>query len=95
VLATNANFHGIDINVPYVTYPGGTLDPWYGLSLTNATGTINKKSQVVVIEGTAHCRDMYSPRSADSPQVIAAQEKIAQAVADYLDAHKGCGKRLR
>ncbi|CAK4679810.1 unnamed protein product [Aphanomyces euteiches] len=41
-------------------WPGGTIDPWSALGFTNTTKPVNSHSDVVYIEGTAHCADMYS-----------------------------------
>merc|ERR1712137_649515 len=56
------------------------------MGFTNTTVPPNPESQVVYIEGTAHCGDMYSTRPTDSPELQWAHVRIAEAVEQYLQA---------
>ena len=60
IAATNKYYGGLKINVPNVVFSNGNIDPWSSLSLNNVTGTVNSKSEVLLINGTSHTRDMYS-----------------------------------
>ncbi|CAK4208906.1 unnamed protein product [Aphanomyces euteiches] len=60
-IANTLKFYGgLKVDVANVVWPGGTIDPWSALGFTNTTKPVNPHSDVVYIEGTAHCADMYS-----------------------------------
>ncbi|KAF0694116.1 Aste57867_14983 [Aphanomyces stellatus] len=82
--ATIKTYGGLKIDVENVVFSSGTIDPWTGLSLTNATGTVNAKSQVIDIEGTSHCRDMDSREPTDSGHLVWAHQRIEAAVDGFL-----------
>jgi len=86
IAATNKKYGALKIDVPNVVFPSGTIDPWSALALSNSTGTVNPRSEVIYIEGTSHCRDMLAPSANDLPQIIFAHEKIANAVARFLSS---------
>ncbi|ETV96330.1 hypothetical protein H310_10492 [Aphanomyces invadans] len=70
----------MEINVDNVIFPTGTIDPWDGLALNNKTGVVNSKSEVVDIQGTSHCRAMFSR----SGHVVWAHERIESAIDGFL-----------
>ncbi|CAK4636257.1 unnamed protein product [Aphanomyces euteiches] len=53
-------YGGLKVNAADVLWPGGTIDPWSALGFTNTTKPVNPLSDVLYIEGTAHCADVYS-----------------------------------
>lgn len=64
-----------------VLYVHGTLDPWHVLGLYTSE---NPQTPTILIEGTAHCADMYEPRDEDLPQLKSARVKIAQFIKGLL-----------
>lgn len=51
-----------------ITIPNGSMDPWHALALTNRsdaffsnTQQLSQQEQLVFIEDTSHCRDVYAP----------------------------------
>ena len=80
-----------------ITMPNGSCDPWHSLSVINETGYFYDDSQkttdsetIVFIDGTAHCREMYSPGAfaplgfPDSGPVVWAHQKVNASVREYL-----------
>nr|AIG55853.1 secreted protein [Achlya hypogyna] len=84
IAAKRAEFHGLDIDVENVIWPGGTIDPWHALGFTNTSQPKNPKSKVVFIDGTSHCGDMNSPQPSDSPALQRAHQQIDAAIASYI-----------
>ncbi|KAH9126381.1 hypothetical protein AeMF1_003195 [Aphanomyces euteiches] len=75
-------YGGLKVNVGDVVWPRGTIDPWSGLSFTNTTKPVNCHSDVVYMEGTAHCADMYS--RADDLAPAWALNRIEANVKNFL-----------
>ena len=58
---------------------------FYMTGVTNSTGTLPEGSeQPDYILGTAHCKDMYSPKPDDPAELTFARQQIAAAVASWL-----------
>jgi len=80
-----------------ITIPNGNMDPWHSLGVVNATGEfyepaeLTRSENVVFIDGTAHCRDMYAPEAFasagfnDTEPVQWAHQVIRQDVARYIN----------
>ena len=65
-----------------VVLPNGTNDPWHVLGVLSAT---NSKNYPVIIDGTSHCADMYSPRASDKPSLTAARKSIRSHVISWVN----------
>ncbi|CAI2350576.1 unnamed protein product [Caenorhabditis sp. 36 PRJEB53466] len=65
-----------------VILPNGNVDPWHALGLYSPTD-----SSVVsyLINGTAHCADMYPARDADVPGLKIVRDLIDQNIATWLN----------
>ncbi|CAL2039664.1 unnamed protein product [Caenorhabditis brenneri] len=65
-----------------VVLPNGNVDPWHALGLYGA-----QDSSVVsyLINGTAHCADMYPARDADAPGLKIVRDLIDQNIAIWLN----------
>ncbi|CAK4103747.1 unnamed protein product, partial [Aphanomyces euteiches] len=61
-----------------------SYDPWSALALSNSTGVVNSKSQVVFIHGGSHCRDMFSSDPTDPAPVQWAHTQVRAAVKRFL-----------
>ncbi|WKX99689.1 hypothetical protein Q1695_014508 [Nippostrongylus brasiliensis] len=85
VANVNAYYGGRDnMNSSYILLPNGDIDPWHALGklLSN-----NKKIIPVVINGTAHCADMYGPAANDLPTLTAARKTIFAQLKQWLDSY--------
>uniref|UniRef100_A0A914WLA3 C-type lectin domain-containing protein n=1 Tax=Plectus sambesii TaxID=2011161 RepID=A0A914WLA3_9BILA len=63
-----------------VVLPNGSVDPWHALGILTTKGT----ATAALITGTAHCADMYPPRSADPPGLTQARITIDQKIASIM-----------
>ncbi|KAH9112681.1 hypothetical protein LEN26_011447 [Aphanomyces euteiches] len=84
VAATNQRYGGFKIDVENVVFPSSSYDPWSALALSNSTGVVNSKSQVVFIDGGSHCRDMFSSDPTDPAPVQWAHTQVRAAVKRFL-----------
>uniref|UniRef100_A0A0N5BCB7 Serine protease K12H4.7 n=1 Tax=Strongyloides papillosus TaxID=174720 RepID=A0A0N5BCB7_STREA len=64
-----------------VILPNGLVDPWHALGVLNRT---NERNYPVIIEGTAHCADMYPSSSEDLPSLTKARKIIRDTLARIL-----------
>eukprot|EP01063_Lacrimia_lanifica_P007146 TRINITY_DN14523_c0_g1_i1.p1 TRINITY_DN14523_c0_g1~~TRINITY_DN14523_c0_g1_i1.p1 ORF type:complete len:546 (+),score=150.30 TRINITY_DN14523_c0_g1_i1:61-1698(+) len=101
-LWANTNYGNRDLQATNVVTPNGNMDPWHALGIVNATDAfyntctggpctpqrVAASDDVVLIDGTAHCRDMMRPNGIpgvpDTPSVQWAHAKVAAAVARFL-----------
>ncbi|KAF0715838.1 Aste57867_3148 [Aphanomyces stellatus] len=67
-----------------VTFLNGNVDPWYPMGLLDKANLHDESNTVVVIDGTAHCRDMYAPQVNDTKAIQNAQRIVAENVQLYL-----------
>lgn len=81
VAQTNIMYGAQNPSTTNVLYVHGSLDPWHVLGLYQSN---NSATPAILIEGTAHCADMYEPRAQDLPQLTAARVKIAEFIANLL-----------
>ncbi|CAB3402787.1 unnamed protein product [Caenorhabditis bovis] len=81
---TNDYYGGRDkLNTDRILLPNGDIDPWHALGklASNSPNVVP-----VVINGTAHCADMYGSSSSDSVYLTAARQKIATVLDGWLKA---------
>jgi len=80
--AVNAMYGGRDqFTATNVMLPNGNVDPWHALGiLTDPRPTVT----TALIDGTAHCADMYPSASDDLPGLTAARTVIEAQVAAFL-----------
>ncbi|ULT93956.1 hypothetical protein L3Y34_003452 [Caenorhabditis briggsae] len=64
-----------------VVFPNGNVDPWHALGLYYPT---DKSVVSYLINGTAHCADMYPARDADVPGLKVARDLIDTNIAIWL-----------
>ncbi|ULU03218.1 hypothetical protein L5515_005502 [Caenorhabditis briggsae] len=81
---TNQYYGGRDgLTTSRILLPNGDIDPWHALGkLTSSTADIVP----VVINGTAHCADMYGASSHDSIYLTNARQKISDVLDGWLHA---------
>jgi len=66
-----------------VVFVNGSIDPWHALSVTHSIG---KHITAIVIDGTAHCADMFPDSPRDPPGLAQAHAEIASTIRGWLDA---------
>uniref|UniRef100_A0A914QCE4 Uncharacterized protein n=1 Tax=Panagrolaimus davidi TaxID=227884 RepID=A0A914QCE4_9BILA len=81
---TLKNYGGIEnYNATNIVFVNGSNDPWHAISLyTNNTSPTGITS--ILINGTAHCYDMYPPSESDSAELKAARQKIGELIGEWL-----------
>ncbi|KAE9550921.1 hypothetical protein FO519_005857 [Halicephalobus sp. NKZ332] len=88
---TQAGYGGIqNYTATNVVLPNGSLDPWHALGLyTDGTqGVIS-----ILINGTAHCADMYPARDTDVPGLMKARDQILQLVTQWKNLDDAFSKQ--
>lgn len=64
-----------------IVFPNGSIDPWHTLGVVKQD-QVSSDSLVLLINGTAHCADLYPDADNDPPQLRAARAQIS----DFLKA---------
>ncbi|XP_059371171.1 thymus-specific serine protease [Carassius carassius] len=80
---TNQYYGGNRPQTQRVLYVNGNIDPWTELSVV-WNDTMVDNDRVILIDGTAHCRDMNSDKSMDRPALHQARKEIGRRVAMWL-----------
>jgi len=99
-LMANTEYGGRALQGINITIPNGSMDPWHSLGITNQTDEffsntqhLSQQEQLVFIEDTSHCRDVYAPDifdleylnyQKDSEAVQWAHAKVRANVLGYL-----------
>jgi len=69
----------------------GTIDPWHALAILPYDGTkatqqlLQQNSATVLINGTAHCADLYAPSPSDPQQLVSARQLELDLLHAWLD----------
>ncbi|VDK17423.1 unnamed protein product [Anisakis simplex] len=71
-------YHGTN-----VFFTNGNIDPWHALSKYNGIGSVT----TVLMNGTAHCADMYPPRKEDAPDLAPTRALIERKIGEWLGEH--------
>ena len=78
---TNNFYGGFDLKVRNVIFPNGSIDPWHVLGILQ---DLNEDSRALLINGTAHCADMYPESDDDPPQLRNARIQIMKFIRKCL-----------
>jgi pimeloyl-ACP methyl ester carboxylesterase len=87
---TNINYGSTDIKqLLSNTYCGdGTVDPWHTLAVLPSKGIgmvkLQDSSGAALVNGTAHCADLYGSNNADLPALTAAREFAKGLVQEWI-----------
>lgn len=81
VYRTNTNYGALDPATTNVLYVHGNIDPWHRLGLTESNDI---HMPTILIDGTAHCANMYEPKDSDPPQLKQARLEIDTFITNLL-----------
>jgi len=83
---TNTYYGGRDIGYSSsnTVFPNGSVDPWHALGVRMASASLGNTA--VLINGTAHCADLYAPRPTDLPGLTAVRQMEVDSIAQWLSA---------
>ncbi|XP_046391148.1 putative serine protease K12H4.7 [Ischnura elegans] len=79
---TNMFYGGYDIEISRVIFVHGSIDPWHALGITHS---LSEEAQAILINGTAHCADMYPGSDRDPPQLVEARQRIMETIGKWLE----------
>lgn len=78
---TNNFYGGLGLRVRKVVFPNGSVDPWHALGVIR---DLNPDSKALLINGTAHCADMYPDSDQDLQELRDARQTIVKALSEFL-----------
>uniref|UniRef100_A0A182JL22 Uncharacterized protein n=1 Tax=Anopheles atroparvus TaxID=41427 RepID=A0A182JL22_ANOAO len=81
VYRTNTNYGALNPATTNVLYVHGNIDPWHRLGLTESNDI---HTPTILIDGTAHCANMYEPKDSDFPQLKQARLEIETFITNLL-----------
>ncbi|XP_059931536.1 thymus-specific serine protease [Gadus macrocephalus] len=81
VAQTNECYGGYNIRTSRIVFPNGAIDPWHALGVTQ---DISPELPAILIQGTAHCANMYPARCQDLPQLAQARDHIGVLLQHWL-----------
>eukprot|EP01132_Coremiostelium_polycephalum_P007631 gene7631-9388_t len=74
-------YGGLTPKVENILYVNGNIDPWHALGITS---NAPNGSEVLIVNGGAHCSDMMVPSSVSPPGLVPAQQVIQNYLAEKL-----------
>jgi pimeloyl-ACP methyl ester carboxylesterase len=83
----NAYYGGDDIVTSNTCFTDGTIDPWHALG-TYQNFVPQTFSDSILIQGTAHCADLYAPDPRDLPGLTAARAVQNLFIREWLSIGK-------
>ncbi|XP_054162819.1 putative serine protease K12H4.7 [Oppia nitens] len=81
---TNNFYGGFGLKVRKVLFPNGSIDPWHALGVTT---DLNPEAKALMINGTAHCADMYPNSDNDTIELTNARKIIVNTLHQFLNNH--------
>ena len=78
---TTREYGGLNISVSNVVFVHGSLDPWHALGITE---DISASARAILIEGTAHCANLYPPAEDDPQQLKDARLTIGKLIGQWI-----------
>ncbi|XP_054264799.1 putative serine protease K12H4.7 [Macrosteles quadrilineatus] len=82
VYRTNTIYGGLDLSATNVVYVHGSIDPWHALGITSAR---DNQTTALLINGTAHCANMYPPAKTDLPALKAARKEVGVLIGKWIE----------
>ena len=84
---TNLYYGSVGLQTTNTFFSNGIVDPWHVLGMP-ADAQPGEGTYVRVMEGTAHCADLYAPRAADLPDLTATRALQQSAIELWLAGGK-------
>jgi len=81
VYRTNLDYGGQTIFATRIMFTNGIIDPWHVLGITNSTSI---DLPAVLMDGTAHCADLYPSRAQDLPILTQTRQRFIQTLKNWL-----------
>jgi len=78
---TLQEYGGLNISVSNVVFVHGSLDPWHALGILEDQ---SPSSPAILINGTAHCANLYPPDEKDPQSLKDARLKIGQLIKKWI-----------
>ncbi|MEI8346483.1 MAG: S28 family serine protease [Pseudomonadota bacterium] len=86
--ATNRKFYQLllESKTKNILFTNGSVDPWSYLSISHLLGNdTNPQTSAFVIDGSAHCADLGTPKSTDSTALKKARSLFEQLTAGWAN----------
>ena len=78
---TTREYGGLKMSVTKVVFVHGSLDPWHALGITQ---DLSASAPAILIEGTAHCANLYPPAQDDPQQLKDARLAIGKLIGLWI-----------
>jgi len=78
---TNMQFGGTDIAVTNVVFVQGSIDPWHALGITK---DISAEAPAILINGTAHCANLYQEKETDLQELKNARNRVGDLIGKWI-----------
>ena len=79
---TTTEYGGLAMSVTNVVFVHGSLDPWHALGITQS---LSASAPAILIEGTAHCANLYPPSDQDPQSLKDARLAISKLIGLWID----------
>ncbi|XP_011706355.1 PREDICTED: putative serine protease K12H4.7, partial [Wasmannia auropunctata] len=83
VKRTNIMYGGQLPDLQNVIFTNGDIDPWHPLSVLQ---DLNAFSPAILINGSSHCRDMYSDAPTDPDDLKKARAKVRDIIGKWISS---------
>jgi len=81
IRVTNTEYGNLNISVTNVVFVHGSLDPWHALGITSSR---SPSAPAILIDGTAHCANLYPPSPEDPSQLREAREFVGKLIGQWI-----------
>ncbi|EFN80400.1 putative serine protease K12H4.7 [Harpegnathos saltator] len=85
VKRTNMMYGGQRPDLTNVIFTNGDIDPWHALSVLE---DLNAYAPAILINGSSHCRDLYSDADTDVEDLKKARAKVRSIIGKWLSSVK-------
>ncbi|KAF3427163.1 hypothetical protein E2986_12130 [Frieseomelitta varia] len=80
---TNVMYGGLRPDLRNVIFTNGNVDPWHALSVLQDLNTL---SPAIFINGSSHCRDLYSDSDTDVQDLTQARAKVRKIIGSWISS---------
>ena len=89
---TNTEYGNLNITVSNVVFVHGSLDPWHALGITSS---VSPSAPAILIEGTAHCANLYPPSQDDPQQLTDARALVGKLIGQWISGYPNTNQMMR